>query len=75
LFIKEDIKLDNLYNLFINKRIHIAIVYDEFGIFKGVVTLEDIIEEILKTEIVDEVDKVEDMRALAIELFKKKLVD
>ncbi len=58
--------LDELFNMFITQRTHIAFIVGEFDEFKGLVTLEDVIEEILKTEIVDEADKAVDMRKLAI---------
>ena len=44
---------------------HIAMVANEFGDLAGVVTLEDVVETLLGMEIVDEVDTVEDMRAMA----------
>lgn len=66
-------RLDNLLNLLISKRLHIAFVYNEFGVFNGIVTLEDVIEEILKVEIVDEADKFDDMQKLAKLKFKRNL--
>lgn len=46
-------------------RVHLFVVMDEYGGLSGVVSLEDVLEEILGSEIVDESDKVDDLRALA----------
>ena len=70
IIIKENKNLDELLNLFIKKREHIAFVKDQYGGLEGIVTLEDVIEEILKLEIVDESDKIVDMQKLA----KNKLI-
>lgn len=51
--VKGTMKLDNLLNLLIQRKIHLALVENESGHFIGVVTLEDIMEEILKIEIDD----------------------
>jgi len=54
-FIPEIKKIDDLLEEFRSNKIHIAIVVDEFGCTSGLVTMEDIIEEIVG-EISDEYD-------------------
>jgi metal transporter CNNM len=62
LFTKETDKLDNVLNRFLGTRKHLFLVEDQRKIIKGIVTIEDVIEEILKREIVDESDRYVDMR-------------
>jgi CBS domain containing-hemolysin-like protein len=54
-----------LLNDFIKKRQHILGVVDEYGSLSGIVTLEDVIESLIGTEIVDETDRDADMQAVA----------
>ena len=54
-FVPENKKLDDLLVEFQSKRIHLAVVVDEYGGTSGVVSLEDVIEEIVG-EISDEFD-------------------
>ncbi len=54
-FVPETKKLDDLLKEFQTKKIHLALVVDEFGGVEGLITLEDIIEEIVG-DIKDEFD-------------------
>jgi CBS domain containing-hemolysin-like protein len=47
LFVPESISIDDLLSVFRNNRQHLAIVLDEYGGTAGMVTLEDLVEEIL----------------------------
>ena len=57
-FIPESKKIDEVLDEFRAKRIHMAVVIDEYGGTSGLVTLEDVIEEIVG-EIEDEFDEEE----------------
>jgi CBS domain containing-hemolysin-like protein len=59
-FVPESKKLDQVLAEFRAKRIHLAVVIDEYGGTAGVVTLEDVLEEIVG-EIEDEFDVAEEL--------------
>jgi CBS domain containing-hemolysin-like protein len=63
--VPESVSLSALLERFLKERQHIAIVVNEYGGTTGLVTLEDLVETLIGMEIMDETDKVEDMRVLA----------
>ena len=63
LYIPESKKIDDLLREFQEKKIHMAIVVDEYGGTSGLVTLEDVLEEIVG-EIADEFDDEEVMHSV-----------
>ena len=66
-FVVETATLDRLLRRFLERRQHMVAVINEFGAFAGIVTLEDVLEELIGNEIVDETDQVSDLRAFAHE--------
>jgi len=64
-FVVESTPLDDLLRTFLKRRQHLVAVIDEFGGISGIVTLEDVLEELIGREIVDESDQVTDLRAYA----------
>ena len=70
-FVVETASLHRVLMEFLELRQHLFVVLDEYGGLSGLISLEDILEEILGREIVDESDQVDDKRALARERRKK----
>jgi CBS domain containing-hemolysin-like protein len=64
-FVPETGPLNRILIDFFDRRQHLFIVVDEYGTMTGVISLEDILEEIMGREIIDESDKAKDMRELA----------
>jgi len=64
-FIAETARLNTVLMDFIGSRSKLFMVIDEYGGLSGIITLEDILEEILGREIIDESDLVTDKRKLA----------
>lgn len=65
LMVPDTVPLPALFEKLLDNREHIAVVVDEYGGVDGVVTMEDVIETLIGLEIVDEMDSVKDMRAMA----------
>ncbi|MEA2113948.1 MAG: CNNM domain-containing protein, partial [Thermodesulfobacteriota bacterium] len=64
-FVPETAPLNKVFIDFFEKQQHLFVVVDEYGSVTGVISMEDVIEEIMGREIVDESDRTQDMRALA----------
>ena len=54
-----------MFEKFIAKREHFALVVDEYGTTSGIVTMEDVIETLLGHEIMDESDNIADLQLMA----------
>lgn len=61
-FVNASDPLDTVLDQFIKTKMHLFVVLDEFGGFEGVITVEDVIEEIIGAEIMDEDDVTPDLR-------------
>ncbi len=74
--VEDDLPLTGFFEQLTNKKQHLNIVVDEFGIVLGIITMEDMFESLLGKEIVDESDRVVNMQELAkkkwAERFKNK---
>ena len=57
--------LRELFTHFLDQRKHIAVLVDQYGGMAGIVTMEDVVESLLGSEIVDESDVEIDMQKLA----------
>ncbi|MDY6970727.1 MAG: hemolysin family protein [Thermodesulfobacteriota bacterium] len=64
-FAAETAGLNRVLMEFLESREHLFVVLDEYGGISGLISLEDVLEEILGSEIVDESDEVPDKRELA----------
>ncbi|MBR4227723.1 MAG: DUF21 domain-containing protein [Bacteroidales bacterium] len=68
----EDTPLDEIWDEMLRKDEQISVIINEYGSFQGILTLEDVIETLLGSEIVDEYDTVRDMQQLALDKWKKR---
>ena len=59
--VRDSAKLDDVLEIFRTEHQHLLVVIDEHDNVVGIITLEDILEEILDYEIIDETDNFEEM--------------
>ena len=72
LILPEQVPLLALFDAFLHRKEHIALLHEDLGGTAGVATLEDIIETLLGLEIVDETDNTVDMRELARDRWEQR---
>lgn len=72
IIIPNTMSLLSIWEKFLDKKEHIALVVDEYGGVDGIVTMEDIIESMLGLEIMDEDDTIVDMQKYARDRWKTK---
>ena len=71
-FVNEKQLLDHVLNGFLKTKKHLFIAVNEYGETVGLITIEDILEEIIGKEIVDEFDQYDDLREVARLKAKKR---
>jgi CBS domain containing-hemolysin-like protein len=70
--VNEKMPIIRLFYKLIQQKEHIAMVVGEYGEMSGIVTMEDVIETLLGTEIVDELDNIEDMQKQAMKIWERR---
>jgi CBS domain containing-hemolysin-like protein len=70
--INDRMPIIRLFYKLIGQKEHIAMVVGEYGEMVGIVTMEDLIETLLGTEIMDEFDNIEDMQVQAKKNWEKR---
>ncbi len=67
-FVAETSPLNQILVDFFDRHQHLFVAVDEYGAVTGVISMEDVLEEIVGREIIDESDETKDMRELARKL-------
>ncbi len=75
IFVDCDKPLDQLLNAFKKTRHHLFVVLNEYGGMSGIVTIEDVLEEIIGEEIIDEFDKCENPQEEAKRKMKERKIN
>ena len=69
---KDEEMVSNIWEKMLEQKEHIAVITDEYGTLRGIVTMEDLIETMLGVEIVDEYDEAVDMQDMAREKWQQQ---
>ncbi|MDQ5886052.1 MAG: hypothetical protein QG628_449 [Patescibacteria group bacterium] len=70
-YVNEEKKLDHALQAFLRTKHHLFIVVNSFEEIVGILTIEDVLEQVLGKQIVDEFDRYDDLRAVAALQAKK----
>lgn len=73
IFVRDNKPLDDLLEEFKKTKNHLFVVLDEYAGVAGIVTMEDVLEEVIGAEIVDEFDKAENLQEVAKRKARKKI--
>lgn len=68
----EEASIGDIFDQMLKQKSQIGVVIDEYGCFRGILTLEDVIETIFGLEIIDENDEYADMQAYARDRWKAR---
>lgn len=71
-YVNEFTSLDNVLNAFLRTQHHLFLVVNEFEEIVGIVTIEDVLEQIIGRKIVDEFDQYADLRVVARQIALKE---
>jgi len=71
-YVNEFTSLDNVLNAFLRTQHHLFLVVNEFEEIVGIVTIEDVLEQIIGRKIVDEFDQYADLRVVARQIAQKE---
>ncbi len=71
-YVHEEYPLEQVLHAFLKTKHHLFIVVNKFEEYVGIITIEDIIEQILGVKIVDEFDAYDDIRAVAANHAKRE---
>jgi CBS domain containing-hemolysin-like protein len=69
----DDLSAEDALSTLLKEHQHLALIYDEYGTWLGLVTMEDILETILGTPIIDETDDIPNMRRHARRRWEHRL--
>ncbi|MEJ6475494.1 hemolysin family protein [Pseudoalteromonas piscicida] len=71
--VPETLAAPELFKALLAKRLHIALVIDEYGDVQGIVTLEDLLESLMGMDIVDEREQTTNMQAAAKQKWRERV--